>query len=113
MPRPLPTSRTRTDAAKNIFVNREEPIARFGAALDSVTPEASELLVFHGVGGQGKTALCREFARQAQTPERNDLEVSMLDLHARRDINPALALLWIRNALAACSGRSFAAFDVG
>lgn len=113
MPRPQPSNRTGNGALQRLFVDREEPIAEFQRVLDELTQDSSDLLVFHGVGGQGKTSLCHELIRRARLLERPGLAIAHVDLHTRKDINPALALLWVRNALAAGSKKSFPAFDVG
>ena len=98
---------------QEIFVNREGPLARFDAAVETLPADSACLLVFHGVGGQGKTALLRHIHdRCRQDPGRSHLRVGMLDLHGRREIDPDLMPVRIRNAFAA-AGVAFPAFDIG
>ena len=51
-------------ASPDIFVNREKPLALINEAITEIPGESVRLLVFHGIGGQGKTALCRHVYQQ-------------------------------------------------
>lgn len=99
--------------ASRVFVNRVESIAAFDRTLEAIDASSSELLVYYGLGGQGKTMLCRELLRRLKQRAEKGLHVGHLDLHGRRSLEPRLALLWLRNALAASGRMSFPAFDLG
>lgn len=49
-----------------LFVGRENELARLGAALDQANQEEGQVLFIEGEAGQGKTALMDEFSRRAQ-----------------------------------------------
>ena len=90
-------------AANKIFVDREAPQRVFEKAAFSIPHDRAAVCVFHGVGGQGKTALCRELIRKTDgslEPSYGFLRRALLDLHARPKTDPDLLLVWIRNAFA-------------
>ncbi len=102
--------------AEPIFVNRDGPLARFAEAAADIPADGLRLLVFHGVGGQGKSALLRRIKKLAEPgPKQQEqfehLRTAMLDLHGRSTSDPDLLLVWIRNGLAA-AGVSFPVFDL-
>ena len=101
-------------AANKIFVDRETPQLTFEKAVFSIPANSAVLRVFHGVGGQGKTALCRELMRKTNSsvdPSYSFLRRAMLDLHGRPKSDPDLLLVWIRNAFAE-SGITLPCFDL-
>jgi hypothetical protein len=51
-------------AANKIFVDRERPQRIFEDAAFAIPDDRSIIRVFYGVGGQGKTVLCRELLRK-------------------------------------------------
>jgi tetratricopeptide (TPR) repeat protein len=101
-------------AANKIFVDREPPRNIFEKAAFAVPADRSIIRVFYGVGGQGKTALCRELWRKtdpAIEPSYAFLRRAELDLHGRQKDDPDLLLVWIRNGFAE-AGVNLPAFDL-
>ena len=100
-------------AANKIFVDRERPQQVFEDAALAIPSDHSIVRVFYGIGGQGKTALCRELWRKtdpALEPRYAFLRRAELDLHGRQKDDPDLLLVWIRNGFAE-AGVNLAAFD--
>lgn len=100
-------------AANKIFVDREAPQKIFEEAAFAIPRQRAIVRVFYGVGGQGKTALCRELIRKtgpAGDPSYAFLRRALLDLHGKVKTEPDLLLVWIRNAFAEAD-ISFACFD--
>ena len=100
---------------KKIFVNREGPIARFRDALRDIPDKGRKILMFHGVGGQGKSHLCKRLRDilKDETPKHRNLVER--DLHLTRDLrerDPATFMLQMRNAIAANTRITFPAFDI-
>lgn len=101
--------------ASKIFVNRDGPIGVFTKAALNIPAEGPKLLVFHGVGGQGKTALCTKLmSRVADDSSLSHLRTGLVDLHGREERDAARALVWLRNALARGKNNAmtFPAFDI-
>ena len=75
-------------AANRIFVDREQPQKVFEEAAFTIPADRSIVRVFYGIGGQGKTALCRELWRKtdpAAEPSYSFLRRAELDLHGRQN----------------------------
>ncbi|MBX3576285.1 MAG: tetratricopeptide repeat protein [Rhizobiaceae bacterium] len=111
MPQPR---RRNSQAANRVFVDRETPQRVFEDAAFSIPADRSIVRVFYGVGGQGKTALCRELMRKtdgAREPAYAFLRRAELDLHGRPKDDPDRLLVWIRNAFAE-TGIGFPCFDL-
>ncbi|MGB8899012.1 MAG: tetratricopeptide repeat protein [Methylocella sp.] len=101
-------------AANKIFVDREPPQNIFEKAAFAIPADRSIVRVFYGVGGQGKTALCRELWRKTDSavePSYAFLRRAELDLHGRQKDDPDLLLVWIRNGFAE-AGVNLPAFDL-
>jgi tetratricopeptide (TPR) repeat protein len=99
-------------AANKIFVDREPPQRIFENAAFAIPAGRSIVRVFYGVGGQGKTALCRELWRKtAVDPSYAFVRRAELDLHGRQTDEPDLLLVWIRNGFAE-AGVNLPAFDL-
>ena len=101
--------------AHDIFVNRDGPIRMIKRAVSELGDADSKVLVFYGLGGQGKTALCRHIARRLSAAARAEngaeLRVAELDLHGRDKSDPDLLLARIRNGFVR-AGVSCPAFDL-
>lgn len=109
-----PIRQNKLPAANKIFVDRERPHRVFEDAAHAIPDDRSIVRVFYGVGGQGKTALCRELIRRsnpAAEPGYAFLRRSELDLHERPKNDPDRLLVWIRNGFAN-AGVVFPCFDL-
>ena len=107
-----PRSRYARPAANRIFTNREAPIASFNAARGNLPPERHRLLTFYGIGGQGKTALCRRL-RQILADEAPPQHLwGHLDLDEAQFREPARGLLQLRRSLRASGRIKTTVFDV-
>lgn len=90
-------------ASPNIFVNRETPLALIDEAIDEIPANSVRLLVFHGIGGQGKTALCRYVLKRVSNSDEkrySKLRTAEIDLKGRDKTDPINLLIWIRNGFA-------------
>ena len=86
-----------------IFVNRDKPLQLIDEAIRETPIDGIRLLVFHGVGGQGKTALCRQVFRQVsegQDSRYPQIKAAEIDLRGRDKSDPVNLLIWIRNGFA-------------
>ncbi|HEV7259491.1 MAG TPA: tetratricopeptide repeat protein [Bosea sp. (in: a-proteobacteria)] len=100
-------------AANKQFVDREEPQRTFEKAAFSIPNDRAILRVFYGVGGQGKTALCRELVRKtraADDPAYGHLRTAHIDLR-NKPTDPDLLLVLIRNEFAR-AGIVMPCFDI-
>ena len=98
--------------APGIFVNRDGPLNIFKDAAFVIPSDKSILRVFHGVGGQGKTALCEKlFDTVKSDTSYKFLKRGLVDLHRKEKTDPDLLLVWIRNEFAK-DGVAFPAFDI-
>ena len=101
--------------AHDIFVNREGPIETVERAVAELGDQDSTVLVFHGPGGQGKTALCRYMAHHlpssAKTGDRTKLRIAELDLHGHDKSDPDRLLARIRDGFVR-AGVDCPAFDL-
>ncbi|WP_440950238.1 tetratricopeptide repeat protein [Methanosphaerula subterraneus] len=111
MPRPRVTKKI--ISATKIFVDRLEPLEHFKKTAANIPKDSVELLIYYGVGGQGKTALRKQFEEVLKNEvEFSNIHSAVLDLHERKTIDPDLALLYIRNELSQSRKVSFPAFDL-
>ena len=115
-----PTHTEKLFTANRIFVGRNDALASFTAQCSQVDfKDSYKVLMWHGVGGQGKSALLREFQRIAkdlnkESPDRIDcpkLVVAKVDFEDERLKRLDTALYSIRSQLAQHRGFSFLAFD--
>jgi tetratricopeptide (TPR) repeat protein len=98
--------------ANKIFVNREGPLRVFEDAAFDIPAHTAKLLTFYGIGGQGKTALCRELMQKTNSdPSYGFLRRAELDLHGKPKTDPDLLLVWIRNGFAE-AGVALPCFDL-
>ena len=109
----MPPPRLRSlPVANKIFVNREDPLRVFRNAVFDIPADSAKLLTFYGIGGQGKTALCRELIQKTKSdPSYEFLRQAELDLHRKPKTDPDLLLVWIRNAFAE-AGVALPCFDL-
>jgi tetratricopeptide (TPR) repeat protein len=109
----MPPPRLRSlPAANRIFVNREGPLRIFENAAFDIPADCAKLLTFYGIGGQGKTALCRELMQKTKSdPSYGFLRRAELDLHGKPKTDPDLLLVWIRNGFAD-AGVALPCFDL-
>jgi len=109
-----PPRKGRPSSAKRKFVDRDAPRRIVENAAFAIPTDRSIIRVFYGVGGQGKTALCREILRMtdpASEPAYAYLRRAELDLHGRTKEDPDRLLVWIRNGFAE-AGVAFPRFDL-
>ncbi len=96
----MPTDpRTAGPRSRHGFTNRERPIALFDQARADLPPDGYRLLVFYGVGGQGKTALRRELTKRLADEEPRRHRFGAVDFHVETYRNPAPGLLELRRQL--------------
>ncbi len=92
---------TKEAAERELFVGREEAIAEFRGYLDSGADAPPPVVCYHGIGGQGKSALLGQLygvCKAARIPcVRIDFDRSSSQ---GRYVNPETALLEIANGLA-------------
>jgi hypothetical protein len=98
--------------ANRVFTDRDAPKAQFDQARADLPPDQHRLLVFYGVGGQGKTALRRELMRRlaAEQPRRH--RFGAIDFHVETFRDPPRGLLELRRRLGASGKIRMAVFDV-
>ncbi|MBB4660201.1 tetratricopeptide repeat protein [Parvularcula dongshanensis] len=104
---------------ERIFVNRAEAKEFFRSAINAVPDDRTALRVFHGEGGAGKSALCRELAAlaKAKAYDSQGRRVACAYLAFDRNVesavrtDPLRLLAAIRNELAD-QGFDFPGFDL-
>ena len=107
-----PRSKFARPVANRVFTDRERPIEQFNAARRDLQPGRHRILSFYGVGGQGKTALCRRLRQQLASEDPQQNLRGHLDLDEVPFREPARGLLQLRKTLRASGRIRFAAFDV-
>jgi len=103
----------KTLSERGWFKDRRELIETYFASLNNIQGASLQLLIYYGLGGQGKTALCKEVIKRTKETNDKDVIVGHLDLHERSQLSGEGALLWVRNALAQNANLKFPAFDLG
>jgi tetratricopeptide (TPR) repeat protein len=100
-PPPPPRHDPKAPRPIDLFVNRSGPIGIFRETLKELPGEHASVLVFYGVGGQGKSLLCERLQRLlAQDTTLTNLAWGAVDLNGKTEREPVYLLLWIRAALA-------------
>ena len=97
------------------FVDREEPIAIFQAALEAHQRTKPLVLVFHGGAGTGKSRLRRELARlvdSRQQAESRAVINATLDFDVPVHRQPDAALFFLRKAIGEACKAGFPSFDL-
>jgi hypothetical protein len=108
-PPPPPRHDPKAPRPIDLFVNRSGPIGIFEETLKELPGEYASVLVFYGVGGQGKSLLCERLQRLlAQDTTLKNLAWGAVDLSGKTEREPVYLLLWIRAALAAYGIRTTA-----
>ena len=112
-----PTHKVSSDrpVAERLFVDREEPVALFQAALKEPQPAKPLVLVFHGGAGTGKSRLRRELVRlvdsRQQTVDRV-VATATLDFDVPVHRQPDAAHLFLRKAIGEDYQIRFPSFDL-
>lgn len=115
-----PSHREKSFTANRVFTDREGDREVFGAACDRTeTREVYQVLMWYGVGGQGKSALLREFGRmlasrnEAAAEARSDrrLALAKVDFDDERLKRIDSALYSLRLQLGQSTGFAFHTFD--
>jgi len=108
----MPPPRIRPQSKPDIFVDRLSHQREFDEAALTIPASGCALRVWHGVGGQGKSALARKLFHQATTdPGHAHIRAAMLNLHGRVKTDADRLMVWLRNELAS-AGVETAAFDL-
>ena len=115
-----PSHREKSFTAKRVFTDREGDREVFGAACDRTeTRELYQVLMWYGVGGQGKSALLREFGRMlasrneaaAEARSERRLALAKVDFDDERLKRIDSALYSLRLQLGQSTGFAFHTFD--
>ena len=110
-----PTKRGRRFQAQKVFTDREPARDAFLKALEAPQdPEEYRVLYFYGVGGEGKSALCREFQRVLQERKAAGKAVGwgVLDFENAGFRDPETGMRALRTQIASRTGFPFPAFDL-
>jgi tetratricopeptide (TPR) repeat protein len=108
----MPRSRFDRPAANREFTNREPAIEAFHQARKNLPVDCHRILGFHGVGGQGKTALRRYLRDQLTANQLDNHRFGVLDFHVEDYSNAARGLLQLRRSLHTSGSISTPIFDV-
>lgn len=100
------------DRRRPVFVNRTKECRIFEEAVRAIPPDRTAIRVFHGIGGQGKTALAEHLftLTKAETAARFDF-VRPARIAPGAAPEPDRLLVKLRNAFSG-AGVSFPAFDL-
>lgn len=109
-----------TPSAKREFTDRETPMKLFDAALTKPqsaaldTHDAYRIIVWHGVGGQGKTELRKKVHQriEKQRADGDSIAVGVLDFEVARHRSPIDAMLKLRLDLGHRRLIAFPTFDL-
>ena len=111
MPQPTPLSGGTEPRAIDLFTDREQPQKLFAEARADLAPDQYRILVFYGVGGQGKTLLCEKLRANLTAEQPGHPLWGHLDLHPVSHHDPAQGLLQLRKSLGQSGRSKFPAFD--
>nr|WP_321409603.1 hypothetical protein [uncultured Carboxylicivirga sp.] len=102
----------KTFTANKIFTDREPYKKSLNDSLDRLLSNGDkEFLYFYGAGGQGKSAICKEFINEI-LPKRNDLEYVLTDFQASEHREMPEILENMREGLGRKLKAKFTAFDI-
>lgn len=111
MPQPTPPSGGNEPRAIDLFTDREQPQKLFEEARADLAPDQYRILVFYGVGGQGKTLLCEKLRLNLQQEQPHRAVWGLLDLYPVDFPEAAHGLLQLRKSLGESGRIKFTAFD--
>lgn len=112
MASPFIPSHKRRFTAKKVFTDRETPAGLFFAAFEPPpAPDDHRVLVFYGVGGEGKTALARHLLGRLEAAHAGRAGWAAVNFEDAAMRRPAEALLSVRLQLRKTAGLPFPAFD--
>ncbi len=111
---PQPSHTARKFLAQKAFTDRTELLEWFEDRLVAQRPDEYRVLAVHGVGGHGKTRLCKELMKTVAQRADNfkTLGWAHIDFENARFRQPEEALLHIRLALAKTADVPFPVFNV-
>ena len=96
-----------------LFTNREAELAAFRALLDDPSPHHASVLAHHGISGNGKSWLARQFRHELrERPAHARVPHAFVDLDGAADLADHEFLLAVRNGLAETGDIRFNAFDI-
>lgn len=100
--------------ANKVFTNRESLIGFFNASRNSLQKEKHSLLTFYGVGGEGKSALCKKFIETLKEEKPQTAALGLVDFEAQTLRRADRALLELRKSLRISSNGKikFPAFEI-
>jgi len=101
----------RRPTAEEVFTDREEPFSIFEAARNSIPPDKPKLLIFYGVGGLGKSALCDALIRHIEQEKGLETTYGLLRIDPLNNQQPHEALFDLRFSIEKHSRIPFHAFD--
>jgi len=111
----MPLEPKQRPAAERPFVDREEPITIFTAALKAPQRDKPLVLVFHGGAGTGKSRLRRELVKLVDSRQHTAdraVATATLDFDVPVHRQPEAALLALRNSLSEAGQVRFPSFDI-
>ncbi len=100
--------------ANKVFTNRENLIDFFDASRKSLQKEKHSLLTFYGVGGEGKSALCRKLINILKEESPQISAAGLIDFSVESHRRADRALLELRKSLRSSSNGKikFPAFEI-
>ncbi|MGD0960554.1 MAG: hypothetical protein ABSB19_12175 [Methylomonas sp.] len=93
------------------FTNREKHIDHFRRQVDNLERGQHYILTYYGVGGQGKSALCKKFQEELKTVAAPNC-FGHVDFQAAECQRADKALLQLRRSLRVSGKIRFTAFDI-
>jgi len=109
MPAPTSPKTAKSPSALDLFTDREQPQALFEQARAGLAADKHHILMFYGVGGQGKSLLCEKLRANLQAEQPRKAAWGWLNLEQADCREPAHGLLQLRKSFG--GGVKFPAFD--
>jgi tetratricopeptide (TPR) repeat protein len=118
--------RGQPDRFEGPFVGRDEHLRAFAHAIEAQEPEDLRVLVYHGIGGIGKSRIADELGRMldGESSKAEDMDLTpdpapgsqfcwaKIDFEVSRRRKPALGLYHLRTRLSGKYGFHFPTFDL-